>query len=81
MMVRNPHEDPARYHTHCVCLTAESLPANFAVWAATNEASFLHGRFVSAAWDVKELRGVLERDGLLQSPDFLKIGVKGTDRS
>lgn len=76
----NPHEDPARYYTYCFPQTAESLPANFSVWAATNEASFLHGRFVFAGWDVNELKGLLERDGLLESPDFLKVGVKGTDR-
>lgn len=77
----NPHEDPARYHTYCVYITVESLPANFAVWAATNEARFLHGRFVFAKWDVKEVMDVLEREGLLECPNLLKVGVKGTERS
>ncbi|KAK4446610.1 short chain dehydrogenase reductase [Podospora aff. communis PSN243] len=41
------------------------LAGGFAVWAASEEAGFLDGRFVWAAWDVdglKELRGRLEGD-------------------
>ncbi|KAF5641737.1 peroxisomal short-chain alcohol dehydrogenase [Fusarium tjaetaba] len=34
----------------------ENLPGHFSVWAATPEASFLHGRFVWANWDVDELK-------------------------
>jgi hypothetical protein len=81
MTVSNADEDLASYHAYCFSETAESLPANFAVWAATNKARFLHGRFVTATWDVKELKGALERDGLVRSPSFLKIGVKKAERS
>ncbi|KAH6951207.1 hypothetical protein BKA56DRAFT_682264 [Ilyonectria sp. MPI-CAGE-AT-0026] len=34
----------------------DDLPAHFAVWAATPEAEFLHGRFAWASWDVEEMR-------------------------
>lgn len=38
-----------------------SLPANWAVWAATNESSFLgSGRLVWAHWDVSELKEKFE---------------------
>ena len=33
----------------------ENLAGNFAVWLASPEAAFLHGRFVWAEWDVDEL--------------------------
>ncbi|KAJ0331942.1 hypothetical protein COL922a_011703 [Colletotrichum nupharicola] len=33
-----------------------SLPSNFLVWAASQEAAFLNGKFVSANWDVEELK-------------------------
>jgi hypothetical protein len=41
------------------------------------EASFLHGRYVWAAWDVEELAQgeVVER--LEKDRDYLKISVKG----
>ncbi|KAK7536803.1 uncharacterized protein J3D65DRAFT_354539 [Phyllosticta citribraziliensis] len=40
----------------------ESLPAGFAVWLACNEeAAFLKGRFVFAAWDVGEMVAMRER--------------------
>ncbi|KAK9413203.1 hypothetical protein SUNI508_11979 [Seiridium unicorne] len=52
------------------------LPGQFAVWAATEQAAFLHGRFAWAAWDVDELRVQMLRtedeDNL-----FLTIGVRG----
>lgn len=34
-----------------------SLPADFLVWIASPEASFLRGKLVFAAWDVEELKG------------------------
>ncbi|KAL2833634.1 hypothetical protein BJY01DRAFT_90608 [Aspergillus pseudoustus] len=33
-----------------------NLPADFILWLASNEASFLNGRFVYANWDVTELK-------------------------
>lgn len=35
-----------------------SLAGDFAVWAVSEEAKFLNGRFVWAAWDVDELKGM-----------------------
>ncbi|EED12547.1 short-chain dehydrogenase, putative [Talaromyces stipitatus ATCC 10500] len=32
-----------------------NLPSQFAVWLASSEADFLHGKFVCANWDVEEL--------------------------
>lgn len=52
------------------------LPGAFAVWAASPEAKWLHGRYVYAAWDVEELKkDVAER--LLVDRDFLTVSVKG----
>ncbi|SPO01975.1 related to peroxisomal short-chain alcohol dehydrogenase [Cephalotrichum gorgonifer] len=53
------------------------LPGDFAVWAASPEAAFLHGRFVWSRWDVDELaRGEL-RERIDKDPYFLRIGVVG----
>ncbi|KAF7550349.1 hypothetical protein G7Z17_g5777 [Cylindrodendrum hubeiense] len=35
-----------------------ALSGDFAVWAASEEAKFLNGRFVWAAWDVNELKAI-----------------------
>ncbi|KIK66762.1 hypothetical protein GYMLUDRAFT_218209 [Collybiopsis luxurians FD-317 M1] len=54
------------------------LPADFSVWAASPEASWLHGRFVWAHWDVDELKSnpeVLKR--LEGEKGFLKVSVQG----
>ncbi|KAH8889422.1 NAD(P)-binding protein [Thozetella sp. PMI_491] len=56
---------------------SEDLPGHFSVWAASNEAKFLHGRFVWATWDVDEMKGVEFRQRLEEDPSFLKIGVHG----
>ncbi|KAI1636377.1 putative short-chain dehydrogenase [Biscogniauxia mediterranea] len=53
------------------------LPGNFAVWAASPEARFLHGRFVWVNWDVDELKTGSIRERIDNDPDFLKIGVNG----
>ncbi|CAF3540928.1 unnamed protein product, partial [Fusarium graminearum] len=55
----------------------ENLPGHFAVWAATPEARFLHGRFVWANWDVEELRDGPVREQIDQDEHFLKVGVEG----
>ncbi|KAF5648872.1 short-chain alcohol dehydrogenase/reductase [Fusarium sp. NRRL 25303] len=54
-----------------------SLPGAFAVWCASDEASFLHGRFVWSAWDVEELKSGSIRDRLDRDGQFLRIGVHG----
>lgn len=55
----------------------EYLPGNYAVWAASQEAKFLHGRFTWAAWDVEELAKGEKRSSLDSNPNLLKIGVLG----
>lgn len=53
------------------------LPGHFAVWAALEEAKFLHRRFVHATWDVTEVQSGAARALIDEDPDFLKIGAKG----
>ncbi|KAL4862751.1 hypothetical protein BDV12DRAFT_207010 [Aspergillus spectabilis] len=50
------------------------LPANFAVWLTSKEASFLNGGLVWANWDVDELKA---RAGEIQSGSLLTAGVLG----
>lgn len=54
-----------------------SLPGAFAVWCASDEAAFLHGRFVWSAWDVEELKSGSIRNKLDKDVQFLRIGVHG----
>ncbi|KAH8881770.1 NAD(P)-binding protein [Thozetella sp. PMI_491] len=54
-----------------------NLPGHFAVWCASPEAKFLHGRFVWNEWDVDELKAGPIRDEIDKDPLFLKVGVKG----
>ncbi|KAE8366885.1 hypothetical protein BDV27DRAFT_170419 [Aspergillus caelatus] len=55
----------------------EDLPGQFAVWAASPEARFLHGRFVWAKWDVTELLEGPLRKRIDEDNSFLKVGVVG----
>ncbi|KAF5690892.1 peroxisomal short-chain alcohol dehydrogenase [Fusarium circinatum] len=55
----------------------ENLPGHFSVWAASAEASFLHGRFVWANWDVDELKTGPVRQQIDSAEHFLKVGVEG----
>ncbi|KAF3062017.1 short-chain dehydrogenase [Daldinia childiae] len=54
-----------------------SLPGGFAVWAATPEAEFIHGRFVWAGWDVDELKTGELGKRLKEDRYFLKFNVNG----
>lgn len=51
-----------------------SLPAGFAVWLASPQASFLNGRYVSSNWDVDELTA--KKDNFLADQDLGKIVLK-----
>ncbi|RYC60092.1 hypothetical protein CHU98_g6132, partial [Xylaria longipes] len=53
------------------------LPGDYAVWAASPEAKFLHGRFVWASWDVDQLKTGELRKRIDEEQTFLKIGVNG----
>ncbi|KAI0458786.1 hypothetical protein F5B21DRAFT_459427 [Xylaria acuta] len=54
-----------------------NLPGDYAVWAASSEAKFLHGRFTWAAWDVDQLKTGELRKRIDEEPAFLKIGING----
>lgn len=54
-----------------------SLPAGAAVWLASPEAAFLHGRFVWASWDVDELRAGELRRRVEEDVNFLRVGIIG----
>jgi len=53
------------------------LGAHYAVWAASPEARFLHGRFVWSAWDVEELRTGDLKKRMETEVDLLRVGVWG----
>ncbi|KAF4334623.1 hypothetical protein FBEOM_11547 [Fusarium beomiforme] len=53
------------------------LPGDFAVWAASEEAEFLHGRFVWAKWDVNELKTGPLRKQIESDSSLFRVGVKG----
>lgn len=52
----------------------EDLPAHFAVWLTSSEASFLKGKFVWAHWDVEEL---IARKEEIQNSELASIRLNG----
>jgi hypothetical protein len=62
------------YHTD---KGAVKLPGDFAVWAASEEAEFLHGRFVWAKWDVDELKTGPLRKKIESDASLFRVGVNG----
>ncbi|KAL2271999.1 hypothetical protein VTJ83DRAFT_1370 [Remersonia thermophila] len=55
----------------------EDLPGQLAVWLSTDEAQFLHGRFLPVWWDVDELTKGPARARIEADEHFLRIGVVG----
>lgn len=55
-----------------------SLPGDFIVWVASEEAAFLRNKFIFADWDVDELRA--RRDEIEKSQD-LTLGLNGFPRA
>ena len=53
------------------------LAGDFAVWLASPEADFLHGRYVESGWDLDELRKGETRETLEKDPWYLKVGILG----
>ena len=47
------------------------------MWAAFDEAVFLHGRFTWAAWDVDDLRSGEVKQHIEKDDKYLRIGVGG----
>ncbi|EED18515.1 short-chain dehydrogenase, putative [Talaromyces stipitatus ATCC 10500] len=56
---------------------SDDLCGAFAVWTATDEAKFLHGRFVWASWDVEELASGELRKRIDEDPYFLRTSISG----
>ncbi|KAJ4288147.1 hypothetical protein N0V90_012164 [Kalmusia sp. IMI 367209] len=54
-----------------------SLPADFTVWVATEEAAFLKGRYVFANYDAKEL---MERKEEIEASGLLSVWLEGQPR-
>ncbi|KAM0211002.1 hypothetical protein ACHAPQ_011100 [Fusarium lateritium] len=57
--------------------TDANIPGGFAVWLASPEAHYLHGRFVWSTWDVDSLGSGELRAQIDSDPWLLKVGVKG----
>ena len=55
----------------------DRMTGAFAVWAASKEAAFLHGRTVWASWDVEELATGDLRKRLDEDFYFLRGGIGG----
>ncbi|KAF7559024.1 hypothetical protein G7046_g5130 [Stylonectria norvegica] len=68
---------PDGYFPNGVPWDSDDLGGNFAVWLASPDAAFLHGRFVHAAWDVDELKSGVARAKIDNDPHLLKVGVLG----
>lgn len=51
-----------------------ALPADFAVWVVSPEASFLNGKFVWAHWDVDDLKAI--KDKIVGTEKFT-LGLQG----
>jgi hypothetical protein len=58
-----------------MCLV--NLAGHYAVWATSEEAKFLHGRFTWAAWDVEELTSEVTKKKIVENPTYLQVGVVG----
>jgi NAD(P)-dependent dehydrogenase (short-subunit alcohol dehydrogenase family) len=54
-----------------------SLPADMILWLASEEAAFLHGKFVWVNWDVEELKA--KRSEIESNPHLLAIGLDGLE--
>ncbi|KAH7237269.1 hypothetical protein B0J15DRAFT_598555 [Fusarium solani] len=67
----------AGYTEETLPWTDSNIPGGFAVWAASPEAQFLHGRFVWSTWDVNDLASGEIRSQIDADPWLLKVGVKG----
>lgn len=58
-------------------LVTAKLPGHYAVWAASDDAAFLHGRFTWTAWDVDDLRTEAVGERIINDEKYLRIGVHG----
>ncbi|KAL5384525.1 hypothetical protein DPSP01_005323 [Paraphaeosphaeria sporulosa] len=67
----------AGYDEESFAWNSPDLPGRFAVWCASPEAAFLHGRFIWCEWDVDEIKSGEIRKRIEEDPFYLKVGVRG----
>ncbi|CAK7211346.1 hypothetical protein SCUCBS95973_001081 [Sporothrix curviconia] len=82
----NPHIHVVSFHPGIIAteinpnitvgLDTVDLPGNFVVWLASEEASFLKGKFVWANWDAEEL---MARADEIKSSMLLRLSLNGVD--
>lgn len=58
---------------------SDELCGAFAVWAASKEAAFLHGRFAWSSWDIEELATGELRKRIDEDHEFLKGSIVGAN--
>ena len=56
---------------------SDELCGGFAVWAASKNAAFLHGRFVWTSWDIEELSTGELRKRIDEDPLYLRASIVG----
>jgi hypothetical protein len=61
----------------CADVLAENLAGQFAVYCASEEARFLHGRFIPVWWDIEEVKKGEVRERIEADYHFLRVGVVG----
>lgn len=61
----------------CANVPAENLAGQFAVYCASEEARFLHGRFIPVWWDIDEMKNGEVAKRAESEYHFLRIGVVG----
>jgi hypothetical protein len=52
---------------------------SFGVWAASEEAEFLHGRFVRSSWDVDELATGNNRKRIDEDHEYSRPSIAGAN--
>jgi NAD(P)-dependent dehydrogenase (short-subunit alcohol dehydrogenase family) len=62
-------------------MDSDDLPGGFALWLASKESSFLHGRYAFASWDVDQLANGPIRKRIDEDPYFLRVSVDGLHES
>ncbi|CZR53682.1 related to peroxisomal short-chain alcohol dehydrogenase [Phialocephala subalpina] len=60
---------------------SDELCGSFAVWCASEEAEFLHGRFAWSSWDVEELATGKIRERIESDPEYLRASIIGANCS
>jgi hypothetical protein len=76
---------PFPFHLECLLIVllthVDELCGAYAVWAASKEAEFLHGRMTWASWDVEEMATGAIRKRIDSDPEFLRASIVGANSS